>query len=283
MPEPILTNKLTDDRESWDIKWNTVADVVESHRKSNEQDESVALIDRFLCELRTKYIWAVDLGCGNGRHVLRYDEAAKGRLIGADFSISGLRSIRKINSSADLAVSDATALPFCDGVFDAVLMVGVVYEIEDLDKHIEVFAEIRRVLKPGGVCLFVSNSNFHLLDRLYVRFPKYNPIVRRLLGKAPVDRDELRFWYYRLTDADVRNYARVAGLRLQGPQYCNVRSGLGRTWDGVLVTGDSYENLIRFKANPLVKVIGHLLLAAAYLLPNLSARTAVYQFHKCEG
>ena len=79
--------------------------------------------------------------------------------------------------------------------------------------------------------------------------------MRKLLGKAPVDRDDLRFWYYRLTDADVRNYARVAGLRLEGPQYCNVRSGLGRTWDGVLVTEDSYENLIRFKANPLVKVI----------------------------
>jgi SAM-dependent methyltransferase len=243
----------------------------------------LAFIDRLLGKLRKERIWAVDLGCGNGRYMLRYQGATKGRLIGADFSISGLRGIREIDSSADLAVADVMGLPFRDGVLDVVLMVGVVYEIEDLDMHRAVFTEIRRVLKPGGVCLFVSNSNLHLLDRLYARFPKYNPIVRKLLGKAPVDRDDLRFWYYRLTDADVRNYARVAGLRLEGPQYCNVRSGLGRTWDGVLVTEDSYENLIRFKANPLVKVIGHLLLASASLLPNLSARTAVYQLYKGEG
>jgi hypothetical protein len=108
MPVPIFTDKLTDDRQSWNVKWDIVADVVESHRKSNEQDESVAFVDRLLGQLRKEHLWAVDLGCGNGRHVLRYQGATKGRLIGADFSISGLRGIREIDSSADLAVADAT-------------------------------------------------------------------------------------------------------------------------------------------------------------------------------
>ncbi|MGY8827793.1 MAG: class I SAM-dependent methyltransferase, partial [Candidatus Latescibacterota bacterium] len=112
---------------------------------SNEQDESLAFIDRLLGKLRKERIWAVDLGCGNGRYMLRYQGATKGRLIGADFSISGLRGIREIDSSADLAVADVMGLPFRDGVLDVVLMVGVVYEIEDLDMHRE-----RSLLRSGG-------------------------------------------------------------------------------------------------------------------------------------
>ena len=55
---------------------------------------------------------------------------------------------------------------------------------------------------------------------------------------------------------------------------------MGRTWDQILVTGDSHENDIRFKSNILIKAIGYFLLAIAAIVPNLSARTAVYFLHK---
>jgi ubiquinone/menaquinone biosynthesis C-methylase UbiE len=280
MPVAILTDKLTDDRQSWDIKWEEAADAQRPLQRPGFHDESEAYLDRLLSDLPSKRVWVMDIGCGNGRHVLRYKREINGRLIGADFSISGLRSIRAAEPDADLSVADATSLPFGCGVLDAVLMVGLVYEIEDRDKHRAVFKEIHRVLKPGGVCGFVSNSNLHILERLYAYFPKYNPFVRRLLGKAPADRKGLRFWHYRLSDTDVRSYVLEANFRVEGPIYCNVRSGLGRTWDQILVTGDSHENDIRFKSNILIKAIGYFLLAIAAIVPNLSARTAVYFLHK---
>ena len=280
MPVAILTDKLTDDRQSWDIKWKGTADVQRPLQRPGFQDESEAYLCRLLSGLPSGRVWVMDIGCGNGRHVLRYKRKINGRLIGADFSISGLRSIREAETDADLSVADATSLPFGSGVLDAVLMVGLVYEIEDRDKHRAVFREIHRVLKPGGVCGFISNSNLHFLERLYAYFPKYNPLIRRLLGKPPVDRKSLRFWHYRLSDTDVKRYALSANFRIDGPIYCNVRSGLGRTWDQVLVTGDSNENDIHFKSNILIKTIGYLLLAIAAIVPNLSARTAVYFLHK---
>ena len=47
-----------------------------------------------------------------------------------------------------LCKSDATRIPFPDGYFDCVYSFGVIHHIPDVDA---VVAEIRRVLKPGGV------------------------------------------------------------------------------------------------------------------------------------
>lgn len=58
---------------------------------------------------------------------------------------------------------DATALPFGDGSFDAVTMFDVLEHIPD---HHQAIAEVKRVLRPGGV-LLVSTPNEHW------RFPYY--------------------------------------------------------------------------------------------------------------
>jgi ubiquinone/menaquinone biosynthesis C-methylase UbiE len=282
MPVAILTDKLTDDLQSWDIKWSRDAEnVLSSHTRRNNADESTSYLDEFFSKIQNEEdVCAIDIGCGNGRHVLKFNNTFDGRFIGSDFSLNGLRTIRAIDGSADLSVADATRLPFKNGVFDVVLMVGVVYEIEDIEKHQAVFCEINRVLKTQGICIFVSNSHLHFLERLYSFFPKYNSMVRRALGKPPVSEENVKVWHYRLTNADVKKYAYYAQFRIEGPKYCNVKSGIGRTWDMILVTGKSYENDIHFKENILIKILGYSLLAIGSLFPGIAARTAVYFLHK---
>jgi len=280
MPLAIMTDKLTDDKDSWNIKWNDTNYILEQHRERNANDESTKHIEDYIASMRNKSVVAIDLGCGNGRHILPYKDRINGQFIGADFSITGLRKIRDIDHHTKLATADVANLPFCDTAFDFVLMVGVVYEIKDLNMHRNVFTEIHRILKPGGVCLFVCNSNLHMLERLYYYFPKWNPLVRKMLSKPPVHRENLAFWYYRLSARDVRGYANASGLNIDKKVYCNVRNGLRRTWDQVLVTEDSTYNDIRFKRNFFLQAIGTVLLSISKVFPNISARTAIYYLSK---
>ena len=73
-----------------------------------------------------------------------------GFLVGCDFEVDHLRS----NASLDAALSaDANILPFADGSFDVVTANMVVEHLRD---PAAAFAEVRRVLAPGGVFIFVT-------------------------------------------------------------------------------------------------------------------------------
>ena len=61
----------------------------------------------------------------------------------------------------DARVGDVQALPFCDGSFDLVVAAWMLFHVPDLDQGI---AEIRRVLRPGGRLVAVTNSEHHLRE-----------------------------------------------------------------------------------------------------------------------
>lgn len=100
----------------------------------------------------------LDLGCGGG-HLLR--ELAicvgqKGQAIGIDVSSEQLDAAQIYCDglpAVELIQSDATALPFADGMFDGISSIQVLEYIQDVDS---VLAEARRVLKPGGKAAFIS-------------------------------------------------------------------------------------------------------------------------------
>jgi ubiquinone/menaquinone biosynthesis C-methylase UbiE len=101
----------------------------------------------------------LEVGCGTGRDSFRIARrlGAGGRLHLQDLS-SGMvhacvRRMRELASPSDIAcsleysTSNATALPFADGVFDAVFHFGGFNQFGDLRKGA---AELTRVAKPGG-------------------------------------------------------------------------------------------------------------------------------------
>ena len=94
----------------------------------------------------------LDVGCGPGFYVAELCERVgpTGHVAGVDLSTAMLALAEKrlaAVGNAELAQAPATALPFADGSFDAVVCVQVLEYVADLAGAL---AEFHRILRPGG-------------------------------------------------------------------------------------------------------------------------------------
>ncbi len=94
----------------------------------------------------------LDAGCGAGVPVMPELARAGLRAVGLDLSSAQLDLARSQDSGADLVLADLAELPFRDGAFAGVVSFYAVIHVPRSD-HRAVFAEFRRVLRPGGVAL----------------------------------------------------------------------------------------------------------------------------------
>jgi ubiquinone/menaquinone biosynthesis C-methylase UbiE len=90
----------------------------------------------------------LDLGCGTGRWVRRYEELGYS-VVGVDATYGMLQIARAHNTRAALTTGLAQSLPFSDAAFDCLSDITVVQHIP-YELHSRVFQEMIRVLKPGG-------------------------------------------------------------------------------------------------------------------------------------
>ena len=92
----------------------------------------------------------LDAGCGTGGLIRRLGPRRVGwKWTGVDFSPLAVELAReRCGATADLRESSVTALPFENGVFDAVVSADVLYHLDDDSAALR---EFHRVLRPGGV------------------------------------------------------------------------------------------------------------------------------------
>ncbi len=95
----------------------------------------------------------LDLGCGDGQLTLRL-AATGAQVTAADASPQMVAAARGRGVEADQA--NAEALPYGDGIFDAVFSNAVLHWVRD---HDAMLAEVHRVLRPGG--RFVAEMGGH--------------------------------------------------------------------------------------------------------------------------
>jgi SAM-dependent methyltransferase len=136
----------------------------------------------------------LDLSCGSGVFTRAIAAAAPGALvIGLDISRAMLEvAARRIQGYGNVALvrADAHALPFVDGSIGGINNAGALHAYDDPE---QVFREIRRVLRPGGVYV---GSTFAEAPTLLGR------LAARAAGIRRFDPPELRAWLGRLGFAE---------------------------------------------------------------------------------
>jgi SAM-dependent methyltransferase len=101
----------------------------------------------------------LEVGCGTGVMAERIDGLPGVTLVATDFSprLVELTAARGV----DARQADICYLPFEDETFDVVFAGWMLYHVRDIERALN---EVRRVLRPGGTFVAVTNGNDHLAD-----------------------------------------------------------------------------------------------------------------------
>lgn len=110
----------------------------------------------------------LDAGCGGGANLARWmDRCPDARVTGLDFSPISVEESRRFNAEdiaagrCEVLQGDVMQMPFADNSFDCVSAFETVYFWPDIARA---FAEVKRVLKPGGT-FFICNESDALDQR----------------------------------------------------------------------------------------------------------------------
>jgi SAM-dependent methyltransferase len=100
----------------------------------------------------------LDAGCGTGANLLALSNGgmARGPAFGCDLSEEALRFCRR-RGILNLARADVLKLPYKNGIFDLVTLFDVLYH-KAIRSDLAVLEEVRRVLRPGGLCLITDSA-----------------------------------------------------------------------------------------------------------------------------
>jgi len=142
-----------------------------------------------------KQAW-LDVGCGKGE-LLHYGQSRFDCVVGCDLSQEMVREAGGVEVHLQEAPD---TLPFPDATFTLATAVCVYHHVEESDR-IQLTREIRRVLRPDGIFCMIEHN-------------PYNPVVRLIVNRCPVDVDA-----HLLSARRARDYASKAGFRFLDVQY----------------------------------------------------------------
>lgn len=104
----------------------------------------------------------LEIGCGTGAFAARLQtEHPTATLVAIDQSARMVEITTKLG--VDARVADAMDLPFDAASFDVVVAMWMLYHVPGLDIAL---AQIRRVLRPGGLFVAVTNGDAHMAGLL---------------------------------------------------------------------------------------------------------------------
>lgn len=159
-----------------------------------------------------KISWAepklvVDVGCGAGVYARPVQERGATYVAG-DLSWGMVSALASVPHRLNL---DVQQLPFADETVDVVLANHMLYHVPHQN---QAFAEIRRVLRPGGVLLAATNSRFSMQELDELRAAAGRPLGVDLATMTSSDRFALEDAVEKLTPyfATVERYDLAAAL-----------------------------------------------------------------------
>lgn len=135
----------------------------------------------------------LDIGCGVGSsHPLIADKL--GGLSGTDVSAASVAQAAATNDGVDYRPYDGHRLPYESGSFDAAMAICVIHHVPPAQWP-SFAAEMKRILRPGGLALVFEHNPF-------------NPLTRRAVSNCEFDADAVL-----LSQRKARALLGGAGLR----------------------------------------------------------------------
>lgn len=127
----------------------------------------------------------LEIGCSTG-YLTRLFLGKAGRMFGLDMNCTALSRAKRRHPNVSLACADVEHLPFADSSFDAIVMLEV---IEHTRSDVAAIAELRRVLKVGGILvlstphagLFAFLDPYNLRRAMQRTFPVAYKVAGRLV------------------------------------------------------------------------------------------------------
>jgi SAM-dependent methyltransferase len=190
--------------------------------------------ERILAHLRPNSV-VLDLGAGAGIVSQMNFRGLPAQMCGVDLDPRVVE-----NPMLDEGrVANASEIPYEDGRFDVVFSDNV---LEHLDEPLQVFREVARVLKPGGVFLFKTPNKWHYVPTIARLTPHgFHLYVNRLRGR--VEEDTFPTLYRANTRSDVIRLTAAAAMVAEQVELIEGRPEyLRMTWPTYLV-GAAYERL----------------------------------------
>jgi len=138
--------------------WDTLANSWNNFRNRPEP-----IVNYFLNKYVKNKGKIVDLGCGNCRNLILFNDLKK---YGVDFSQDMLDNaktlIKKHNIKVRLFKLSLDNLPFKDNFFDYALMLASLHHLETKEKREKALEELYRILKKDGIALITVWDKWQL-------------------------------------------------------------------------------------------------------------------------
>ncbi|MEA2054081.1 MAG: class I SAM-dependent methyltransferase [Candidatus Thermoplasmatota archaeon] len=163
---------------------------------------------------------AIDIACGNGRHLIPLCSKAK-HAMGMDFSPEMIKIARENVEKAglrnvSLAVGDAISLPFKSDTFDFALFIAGLHNIRWKKNRIKALGEVNRVLKDDGEALISVWSKWqdrwrkHFLIQMFKPWKELGDIL------VPWKRDgkQVMRFYHLYSMRELKRDVKKAGLKI---------------------------------------------------------------------
>ena len=142
------------------IDYNILAKDYDLTRTAN-----INIINLFAAELPLDGKTILDFGCGTGNFAYAISKLTSAEIYGVEPS-EGMRD-KALNKGLDIRSGDHTMIPFGDSFFDFIYMTDVIHHVPDISA---MFAELCRVLKPGGLICILTESYRQLESRFWVKY-----------------------------------------------------------------------------------------------------------------
>jgi SAM-dependent methyltransferase len=152
-------------------------------------------------------------------------------------------AVRGNTALASASVLSAPRYPFADGSFDACVSNYVLEHVADPAAH---FAEVSRVLAPGGVYCFRTPNRYHYVTAVARFTPHwFHVLVANRLRNLPEQQADPHPTYYRAnSQKHVRQLAAAAGLRVETLSLIEKEPSYGMSSRLLFLAFMAYERLV---------------------------------------